>query len=85
MNWELVVDPAVKKQLRRIPKRDADRLSGIIQELPANPYAGDIEKMEGEKDVWRRRVGAYRIFYEILTAQRVIYIYDVKRRTSNTY
>ena len=77
MNWELVVDPAVKKQLRRIPKRDADRLSGIIQELPANPYAGDIEKMEGEKDVWRRRVGAYRIFYEILTAQKAIYIYFI--------
>ena len=38
----------------------------MVEKLPLNPYAGDIKKMEGEEYVWRRRVGAYRIFYEIM-------------------
>jgi mRNA-degrading endonuclease RelE of RelBE toxin-antitoxin system len=55
-----------------------------VQDLPANPFAGDIEKMEVE-GVWRRRVGVYRIFYEIISAQKVIYVFNIKRRTSSTY
>ena len=61
MNWELRIDGAVKKQLQRIPKKESQHLFVVIQELVANPYAGDIEKMEGADDLWRRRVGSYRI------------------------
>ena len=75
----------VKKQLKRIPKKESERIFWIIQDLPLNPYAGDIEKMEGERDVWRRRVGSYRIKYEIHVAQRMIHIFEVMRRTSSTY
>ncbi len=85
MVWALLVDKAVRKALQRIPQKDADRIFRVIQDLSINPYAGDIERMRGEADVWRRRVGAYRIFYETMTARRVIYVYEVKRRTSTTY
>lgn len=60
MNWELIVDSCVKKQLKRIPKKDAERITAAIKEFTINPYARDIEKMEDEKDTWRRRIGAYR-------------------------
>lgn len=85
MNWILIINPSVKKQLKRIPKSDAERIVFIIQELAANPYAGDIEKMEGEEDSWRRRIGSYRIFYEINAAKEIIHVFDLKRRTSSTY
>ena len=85
MTWELIVDATVRKQLKRIPQRDATRIFHAIEELAINPYAGDIEKMGGEKDIWRRRIGAYRIFYEIYTTRRMIYVFDVRHRTSSTY
>lgn len=85
MSWELVIDNAARKQLKRISKKDAERLLVVIKELVINPYAGDIEKMKGEGDVWRRRVGSYRIFYEIHDTRGVIYVFDVQRRTSSTY
>ncbi len=62
-----------------------ERITAAIKEFAINPYAGDIEKMEGEKDTWRRRIGAYRIFYEIHTARKIIYIFEIKRHASNTY
>ena len=83
--WTVHVDEAVEKQLRRIPHRDKERIFSVIAEIAASPYAGDIVKMRGEKDVWRRRVGAYRIFFEVLSEERVVYVYRVERRTSTTY
>ena len=85
MNWELIVDNIVKKRVKRIPKYDARKLVCVMEELAADPYGGDIEKMEGEENSWRRRVGNYRIFYEIHNSNRIIYIFNLKRRTSNTY
>ena len=85
MHWDLLIDDTVGKALRHIPKKDAERLLTVIEELVVNPYAGDIEKMQGEKDVWRRRIGSYRVLYEIRVVRQCIYVFDVKRRTSNTY
>lgn len=85
MNRSVIIDSSVKKILGRIPKDDARRIGSVLKELVVNPYAGDIEKMEGESDVWRRRVGSYRIFYEVYKNKRVVYVFKLERRTSNTY
>ena len=84
MNWQVIVDKAVSKALKNIPKDYRNRILEILGEFAINPYAGDIERMEGE-DVWRRRVGAYRIFYEVMKEKKIIHVFDVKRRTSSTY
>lgn len=85
MNWEILIDNTTKKQLARIPENDAIRIIAAVKEFSVNPYTGDIEKLSGEKDTWRRRVGNYRIFYEIYQQKRLVYIFDIKRRTSTTY
>ncbi len=85
MNWELIIDKKIKKQIKKFPKKDIQRLFSVIQQLPTDPYAGDIEKMEGENDVWRRRFGSYRIFYEIFVKQKIVDVFEIKRRTSSTY
>ncbi len=85
MSWALIIDGDVRKYLKRIPRDDAKRIVDAARGLPANPYAGDIQKMEGEEDSWRRRVGAYRIKYEIRVKEKVIYVFDIERRTSSTY
>lgn len=66
-NWELKIDSGVYKDLYKFPKNYADKILAIIFLLGNNPYAGDIEKIKGEENMWRRRIGAYRIFYEIHT------------------
>ena len=48
MSWAVIVDGYARKYLKRIPRKDADRLGEILRELAYNPYAGDIEKIEGE-------------------------------------
>ncbi len=50
-----------------------------------NPLRGDIVKLGGEGDRWRRRIGGYRILYRLSYNERAIFIYDISRRTSSTY
>lgn len=85
ISWELKVRDKVFKILSKFPKQERIHLVEVIDILPNDPYVGDIEKMKGEENTWRRRVGAYRIFYEIRTDERVIFVYHVERRTSKTY
>jgi len=83
--WVLRIDPDVLRAVRRLPKQDARRIAGAIQILPTNPFLGDIQKMKGQENVWRRRIGAYRLFYKLLDSEKIILVFRLERRTSTTY
>ena len=85
INWDLQTDGSVFKFLRRIPRRDSESLLFAIRLLPHNPYLGDIQKIQGEDNAWRKRVGAYRIFFKIKVKEKVILVSEIQRRSSNTY
>lgn len=85
MSWHLVIDHSVSKDLKRVPRNIASRVFSVIEELQYDPYVGDIEKMSGEKNLWRRRTGDYRIFYEVLVREKTLRVMHVARRTSKTY
>lgn len=84
-NWDLEIDPNFFKELKRVPKSYSEHILKVVEELSGNPFVGDIQKMKGEKNTWRRRIGAYRIFYEIFVDEKTIRIFRVERRASKTY
>jgi len=83
--WDLQIDPGVFRVLKKLDRRDAMTLLGVMRLLPLNPYFGDIQKLKGEENSWRRRVGSYRIFYKIKVSESVILVFHLERRTSKTY
>ncbi len=85
MSWKIKIAKRVLKEIKHIPKKGAKRLLVILEELKENPYQGDIEKIKGEENVWRRRIGNYRILYEIIPKQKDIYVFQIRRRTTTTY
>lgn len=84
-NWDSQIDQDVYKTLKRMPQCDAEAVLDVIRMLPINPYFGDIQKMKGEDNAWRRRAGSYRLFYRIKTKEKVIFVFHLERRTSKTY
>ena len=84
-NWVLQVDSVIYKFLKKIPRHNAERLLAVVKELSVDPFSGDIKKMSGEDNVWRKRVGAYRIRYELIKEEKIIYVFQIERRTSKTY
>lgn len=85
MNWIIKIANTARKNFKRFPIKDKQRIESVLHELIFNPYSGDIEKMEDKDNSWRRRVGSYRIFYDIDKENEIINITHIKRRTSSTY
>ena len=83
MMWRVNVAGPAQKALSRLPEADRDRLVAAIDAIAINPYTGDIRKLGG--DTYRRRVGSYRIFFDIVTALRAVHVTAITRRTSTTY
>ena len=84
-NWILRVRPKVFKALQKFPAKERNVLLFVIDSLSFDVFVGDIEKLKGEDNVWRRRIGNYRIKYELLKDEGVVYVFDIERRTSSTY
>lgn len=84
-SWRFVLVDQAKKQLRRIPVGDRERISRALDAIENDPWSGDVDKLGGDEISWRRRVGNYRIIFDILSAERKIFVYEIRRRTSSTY
>jgi len=84
-SWGLEIDPSVFKTLKKFPQKNSEAVLFVIKLLPENPYFGDIQKMKGENNAWRRRIGSYRIFYKVRVQEKIILVFKIERRTSNTY
>ena len=85
MAWNIVVARAAQKQLAGFPARDREKIGAALRSLEAGPFSGDIIKLEGADNRWRRRVGNYRIFFSIDTAARTVAVSAIARRSSTTY
>lgn len=85
INWGLRVRSKVFKDILKFPKPDQVQILAAIENLPLDPYVGDIEKIKGEEKTWRRRAGNYRIYYEIILEDKVVYVFNAERRTSSSY
>lgn len=68
-----------------VPKSDFQRINKVIDEMAQNPFMGDLQKLGGKEAEWRRRVGAYRIIFQLSTAEHFLFIIDIRRRASHTY
>ena len=65
MNWSIVVAEGARKQLARFPAKDQIKIAAALRAMGNQPFSGDIIKLEGQGDRWRRRVGKYRIFFAV--------------------
>jgi mRNA interferase RelE/StbE len=85
MTWNLVITGPAQKDFQKLPQKDRVRAKIGLIEMQNDPFEGDIKRLKGKPDAWRRRVGSYRIIYDLYFDQRLIVILAIIRRTSTTY
>ena len=64
MSWVLHIREKAKKILTRFPRKDQERIDETLHQIRENPYFGDLVKLGGEENLWRRRIGTYRIKFQ---------------------
>ncbi|MBV8362663.1 MAG: type II toxin-antitoxin system RelE/ParE family toxin [Deltaproteobacteria bacterium] len=85
MNYTVELTRRATKQLAAIAPAERRRIEAALLAMQQDPYQGDIAPLKGERFAWRRRVGNYRIIYELIPEQHLILVSHVERRTSTTY
>ncbi len=85
MTWTLIVARPALRQLERVPRADQARLLEAFQAMRHDPFAGDIARLKNQPATFRRRVGAWRIFFDLDPGRRRIEVLAIMRRTSTTY
>jgi len=85
MKWELLLAGPARKALSRIPAADRRRILAALDAMEADPFSGDIVRLKAQPTAWRRRVGNWRILYDVVPDKRMALMHDIARRTSTTY
>lgn len=82
--WTVVLAGPARKSLKRIPASDKTRILAALAEIQQDPFQGDIRKLQGLPG-FRRRVGNWRILFEVVPERRQVVVAAIERRTSTTY
>ncbi len=85
MAWNVTITGPAQKDFKKLPPRDQARVEAALIAMQSDPFKGDLKRLKGSPPGWRRRVGNYRIIYDLDFDKREIVIAAMLRRTSTTY
>jgi mRNA interferase RelE/StbE len=71
--------PALKA-LADLPQKVQERIAPRIDALAVDPRPRGVEKLEGEDDLYRIRVGDYRVIYTIQDDRLIVVVVRVANR-----
>ena len=72
MSYELQYRPGIERDLSRLPKGVLARVDRALMSLIQDPRPHGCKKLAGGGDLWRLRVGDWRIVYEIDDSSRIV-------------
>jgi mRNA interferase RelE/StbE len=78
-NFEVQLDKRAEKQLCALDKKIRQKVRDVLLEMEVDPYGGDYKKLKGDQG-HRRRVGNYRILFDIETDLRLVSVYGIRHR-----
>jgi mRNA interferase RelE/StbE len=78
--FKIEVSATAEKQLRKIPRPDQIRVVGAVLKLAENPRPRGCRKLAGYEDVYRIRVGTYRVIYSVERLQEIIDVLKIGHR-----
>jgi mRNA interferase RelE/StbE len=85
MAWNLRITGPAQKEFQKLPARDQARVKDALLAMQQDPFSGDIKRLKGQAAAWRRRVGNYRIVYDLHVEEQRIVVAGILRRSSTTY
>lgn len=82
LRWQVIVERAAEKRMARLPRDLRRRLDAALLRLEENPRHPGVIQLAGHPDLYRVRVGDWRIIFTIREAQLVVVVIEVDARGS---
>ena len=80
MRYEIIIRPTAEKSLDKIPRPSRRRIADALDKLREDPRPAGVVKLSGEDNLWRIRVGDYRVVYEIHDDRLIVLVLRVAHR-----
>jgi mRNA interferase RelE/StbE len=71
---------SARKDLKRLDRQVAARILPAIAALADDPRPSGVKRLKGDSDLWRIRVGGYRVVYAIEDDHLVVLVVAVAGR-----
>lgn len=78
--YSIVVKKSAQKELIAIPAVYKSKITDDIDGLASNPRPDGVKKLQASNDLWRIRVGDYRIIYSIDDSIRILEVQKIGHR-----
>ena len=72
--------PSARKNLAKLPRRDQLRIVSAAEALRQEPRPSGAKKLVAEENLWRIRVGSYRVIYKIEDNKLLILVVKIGHR-----
>jgi mRNA interferase RelE/StbE len=79
--YRVVVEGAAARTIRKLPRQTQRQVVAKAEGLGQNPRPPGCKKLEGAEDLYRVRVGEYRIVYRIEDRKLVVLVIRVAPRS----
>ena len=81
--YEIVIHKKFIRKLREMERPSLDKIANLMEILKTDPIPWknfDIRKIQGEKDMYRVRIGKYRLIYFVDKNTKMIHILKIETR-----
>lgn len=78
--YKVTIKKSVAKAIAKLPKSINNRLIPKIKNLGEEPRPSGAKKLQGAEDLWRIRVGNYRIIYSIEDTILIVDVIQIAHR-----
>ena len=78
--YSIQVSRTAERQLRKLPVDGRDRVVRAVRALGQNPFPAGCRKLTGYDDVFRIRVGPYRVLYSVNAGTLIVIVLKVGHR-----
>ena len=78
--YAIEIKPSARRELENLSDRLIARLAPKIEGLAANPRPSACRKLRGYKDLWRIRIGDYRVVYIIDDDRKMVSVTRIAHR-----
>ena len=80
IKYKISLSNSAEKALKKLPKQDLRRVLAKLESLTIDPFPDGCKKLEGEAYAFRVRVGVYRIIYDVIGTELVIFVLKIAHR-----
>ncbi len=79
--YEIQITRSAEKRLKKLPRPDQRRIVDAVLALASDPWPRGSRKLQGYRDVFRIRVGFYRVLYSVEQGRLIIIVLKVGHRS----